>query len=247
MKKQPLITAVLFDWDFTLAHTMGDATHSERLTALFHSQGLHYSQEQIEHAITRYWAENQVASTHLQPAVLQTQGDIIRYYKQLLQYLGHPNNNASLVQRLYDAYAQLPIELYDDTLPVLEILSRHHLKLGIITNHSSLIRPVIKEKCGQFISDEFVTISQEANTHKPDPVLFHLAAQKLDTSPSACAYVGDNLQVDAKGSVSAGYGLGVWLNRNNKPVEAPLPPNVVVIQSLFELLDYLGIKPDSPC
>ena len=36
-------TAVLFDWDLTLARVLGDASEDERLAALFRSQGLKYT------------------------------------------------------------------------------------------------------------------------------------------------------------------------------------------------------------
>ena len=48
---------------------------------------------------------------------------------------------------------------------------------------------------------------------KPDPRMFHQACRRLGVSAQEAAYVGDELDVDARGARDAGL-LGIWLDRH---------------------------------
>jgi len=48
---------------------------------------------------------------------------------------------------------------------------------------------------------------------KPDPRVFHLAAEKLGLDPGAIAYVGDEYDIDAVAAARAGL-KGVWIDRS---------------------------------
>ncbi|KQY41920.1 HAD family hydrolase [Cellulomonas sp. Root137] len=83
---------------------------------------------------------------------------------------------------------------------------------------------------------------------KPDPRVFVEACRRLGTDPTRTAYVGDELDVDARAAVAAGL-VGVWLDR---PGERRLPVSpddlavarqagVRVVASLAELPRVLGI------
>lgn len=235
------ITAVLLDWDLTLAHVIGIQTYSERLKALFNSAGLDFSLAEIEAAMQRY--ENDAAA-HAESApsdLPQTPQDITDYYREILQRLGYPNDDVIFFDRLYHTFAELPITLYDDTLPTLQRLQAKDLSLGIITNHSSLIRPVIAQFVGRYISSEHVIISQDIQIHKPSPAIFRQAAAQLNVLPEECLFVGDNLNVDAIGAVRyGGYRLGLWIDRGkNSPTGITLPENVHRITSLSQVLDFV--------
>ncbi len=238
MQKQP-ITAVFFDWDFTLAYVLEGTPYEERLAAIFQRAGLPYNLENIRAAWENYLEdvkEGKVADA----GTPQTQQDITNFYRQILLRLGHADRNQELVNTLYDAYALLPITLYGDTLPTLHALKQKGVLLGIISNHTTSIRQVINDKLGDLVPPENITISQEEGVHKPAKTIFQRATTRLRVVPTACMFVGDNLEVDAIGAVEQGqFGLGVWVDRRGQGAERPLPPNIKRVTSLIQLVELL--------
>jgi putative hydrolase of the HAD superfamily len=73
---------------------------------------------------------------------------------------------------------------------------------------------------------------------KPDPAVFHLACRRLGLPPGQIAYVGDELDVDARGARDAGL-AGVWLDRHGAGTD---PVDVPVIRTLDELPGLLGLR-----
>ncbi len=93
---------------------------------------------------------------------------------------------------------------------------------------------------GRFIQPGHIIISDEVGVHKPMPSVFTQAAAALDLLPQQCLFVGDNLHVDAIGAVhEGGYRLGLWLDRQHDAWDEPLPPGIMRITSLTEVLDFL--------
>jgi putative hydrolase of the HAD superfamily len=120
-------------------------------------------------------------------------------------------------------------KLFDDVLPCLDSLA--HIPLGLISN-GDLEQQLRKLKQtnldGRFST---IVVSSEIGVSKPKPEIFLEACRRAGVSPSACAYVGDRLDVDVLASRAVGM-KGVWLNRKKLPM-----PNLVVptISTLSEL------------
>lgn len=74
---------------------------------------------------------------------------------------------------------------------------------------------------------------------KPDPRPFLHACALLGVDPGEAAYVGDELDVDARAARDAGL-LGVWLDRHGSGLE---PGDVPVVRTLAELPPLLGLQP----
>ncbi len=235
------ITAVLFDWDLTLAYAEGIDTYGERLQTLFHHAGLDYSVEAIEAAVREYQTDTGILDQKTPESILQTRQNIADYYRQVLVRLGYINDNWTFYDQLYDVFAKVPAILYKDSLPILQALKKRGLVLGIITNHSSLIRPVINEHVGEYVSDSHVIISQDLQVYKPDPVIFRHATRQIGISPENCLFVGDNLEVDAIGAVQqGGIGLGLWIDRETDTAVPPrLPKRVHRITSLSQIKHFI--------
>lgn len=224
------ITAVLFDWDLTLARVLGDVPQSERIKALFASQGLTFTLEQIQEAM----------KTQRTGAKPQTRQDIINFYFKLLAYLGCNHRDWEFGDRLYNAYGDLPTFLYDDTLPVLKALQQKGLTLGIISNHAYSARKMIEENIDQFIRPDHIIISQEVGVHKPAKTIFRRAIARIQVPALNCLFVGDNLEVDAVGAVEqGGFGRALWLDRENRGTDRALPDRTAHITSLDQLIQYL--------
>ena len=79
---------------------------------------------------------------------------------------------------------------------------------------------------------------------KPDPRVFVEACRRLGTEPGRTVYVGDELDIDARGASAAGL-HGIWLDRpgprrievSAEEIEAS---GVAMISSLSELPAMLG-------
>ena len=240
-KRQDKVTAVLFDWDLTLAYAEGIGTYGERLQTLFQYAGLDYTIEEIEAAVHDYQDNTGTSGSKPPESILQTRQNITDYYRQILINLGYSNKNWTFYDRLYDVFAEVPILLYEDSLPALQTLKARGLALGIITNHSSLIRPVIRDYVGEYVSDSHVIISQDLQIYKPDPEIFHQAARQMNVLPENCLFVGDNLEVDAIGAVQqGGFGYGLWIDREtDTAVPLRLPERVHRITSLSQVTQFV--------
>ncbi|MCB9419299.1 MAG: HAD family hydrolase [Ardenticatenaceae bacterium] len=241
IKRRGEVTAVLFDWDLTLAYAEGIDTYGERLQTLFQYAGLSYTVEEIEAAVRDYQINTGTIDQKAPESILQTRQNIADYYRQILVRLGYVNDNWRFYDQLYDVFAKVPIILYPDSLPILQTLKKRNLVLGIITNHSSLIRPVIHTQVGKYVSDSHVIISQDLQVYKPDPVIFRQATRQIDVMPENCLFVGDNLEVDAIGAVQqGGFGLGLWIDRETDTTSIPpLPKNVHRITSLSQIIQFV--------
>jgi FMN phosphatase YigB (HAD superfamily) len=232
------VDAIFFDWDRTLAYiNTPQNTLSERLAMMFALGGLSYTQSEIESALDSYEKDAAVGKV---PAVLlqpQRRRDIARYYKRLLDYLGEGDTSWPVMKRLYSTYALLPTYLYEDSRPILSLLREQGYQLGIISNHSTSARPVIERLVGDLIPPQNILISEEVGVHKPAKTIFKRAASRIKIDPTHCRiYVGDNLDVDAVGSLDSGeFCDGIWLDRQNIGVDQSLPSGVIRITALYEL------------
>lgn len=230
-------TAVLFDWDFTLAYSLGlNVSHIARTTKLFQNYGVVCTVEEVAAAQASLEADmtSGKMTGSLRP---QKKREIIRLYRELLRRLNHPNDSYEFAYEVYAGYGLLPHFLFDDVLPTLHALQARNFKLGVLSNHSSSVRSTIEKHLGHIIPQNHVTVSEVVGVHKPSKTIFQRAASKLGEKPADCLYVGDNLAVDAKAAVlSGGYGCGVWIDRYERPLPEPIPHNVHRVTNLTQLI-----------
>lgn len=231
---------VLFDWDLTLVRVMGDVSPEERITALFQNEGLPFTLREVQQAVRQY-REDVRSGLIEQPGLQQTEQEIGRYYQDILLRLNHGASERVEVGHLYDAFAHLPYVPYNETFPVLSVLRDRGLKLGVVSNHSRLIRPVMEQVLRDLVAPEWMFISQEMKAHKPEAHIYRHVCAQMGATPETSIFVGDHLQVDAVGAVEVGgFALGLWLDRKGEGGEtAVLPPNVYRITSLWQVLDYV--------
>ncbi len=235
-----MITAILFDFDLTLGRPVGDISVPERQAHLYRSVGLPYSGEEIDAAM--HERRTRVAAGAL-PGVARPQRkrDLLTAYRQTLRLLGYEGDVAAKAEELYHGYAVLPFVPYDDACSTLEALRNAGYRLGILSNHTPAARPTIEAEFGSLIPARHIIISGEERIHKPRPSLFARAAARLGARPAQCAFVGDNLEVDARAAVAAGFALGIWVDREHAAAgHVTLPPHVVRITALSEISTLLS-------
>ena len=65
------------------------------------------------------------------------------------------------------------------------------LKLGIVSNFDTRLRPILKELSLDQLFDAIV-ISAEVGVEKPNPTIFEAACQQLGVLPEEAVHVGDD-------------------------------------------------------
>jgi FMN phosphatase YigB (HAD superfamily) len=231
------VTAILFDWDFTLAYSLRlNVSHIARTAVLFQTFGVTCTEADVVAAQASLEADvaQGILSTSLRP---QKKREIIQLYRELLRRLGHPDDSYEFAYTIYAGYGRLPHTLFDDVLPTLHQLQSRHLRVGILSNHSSSVRATIDQLLGDIIPANCITISEEVGVHKPGKTIFRRAAARLHQNPSNCLYIGDNLHVDAIAAVQkGGYAAGIWIDRFGQEPPTTLPHNVYRLTNLTQLI-----------
>lgn len=128
--------------------------------------------------------------------------------------------------------------LFGDAIPCLDALDAAGIRVGVITNGDAGFQQEKVEAVGLVGRLEAVVASGSVGFAKPDPRIFVHACAVMGVSPGDALYVGDRLQTDAIGAVSAGL-AGVWIDRSGAASAAELgvaaSAGVRVIHSLAEL------------
>ena len=91
----------------------------------------------------------------------------------------------------------------DRAAETLETLRGRGYRVACISNADGRVRGLL-EAAGLLPHLEFVVDSAEVGLEKPDPRIFHVAAERMGLEPSACAYVGDIYEIDVTGAAGAG-------------------------------------------
>jgi len=113
----------------------------------------------------------------------------------------------------------------------LEALRSRGYRTGVVSNADGRVRRLLEE-AGLAPHLEVVIDSAEVGVEKPDPRIFLAATGRIETEPSACAYVGDVYEFDVVGARAAGL-RPILIG----PGEAPGWDPVVRVGRLPELLD----------
>ena len=124
--------------------------------------------------------------------------------------------------------------LFDDVRPCLDALAG--VRIGVVSNSDG---PHQRAKLGSVgLGDAFevVVVSGDVGHAKPDPRIFLEACRALDLPPSSVVYVGDRVDIDARGATGAGL-HGVWLDRAGS---GPAPVDVPSITALTDLPELLA-------
>ncbi len=129
------------------------------------------------------------------------------------------------------------MQLRVGAIETLDGLRRRGYPLGIITNGKTLVQNATIDAVG--IRDYFnlILVSETVGVRKPDPRLFHLALEGLQTQAHATLFVGDHPQADIEGARGAGLQTA-WL-AGMHPWPLDLEPADYVLSELPLLLAIL--------
>ncbi|WP_029253747.1 HAD family hydrolase [Paraoerskovia marina] len=135
---------------------------------------------------------------------------------------------------------------HDDAAPALQELVRRGFRVGVLTNAAREMQVEKIARTGLADLVPLLVAVDDLGVGKPDPRVFHEACRLLGTEHARTVYVGDELDVDARGAIAAGL-HGVWIDRPGARRGGPHPEDpeaarasgVTVISSLADLTDAL--------
>lgn len=114
------------------------------------------------------------------------------------------------------------VDLFEDALPALEWLSERFPVVAISNGNADVNRVGL----GSHFRAAFS--ARDFGVGKPDPRIFHAAAQAAGVEPAEVLHVGDDAHLDGVGALQAGMQLA-WLNREGQAwPHAPLQPHLTV-------------------
>ncbi len=93
--------------------------------------------------------------------------------------------------------------LFDDVLPALEQLRKRSLIVGLISNITQDIKPVLAQ-LGLINLIDIVVGPKEAGAEKPELKIFAYALAQARVEPAEAVHVGDQCHVDVAGARNAG-------------------------------------------
>jgi putative hydrolase of the HAD superfamily len=106
--------------------------------------------------------------------------------------------------------------LYEDSLPVLDELRRHGLKIGLVSNGQR----DLEEFAAHHALDADAMVGSKAHGRtKPHPSIFVAALEALEVAPHEVAMVGDSLEDDIEGARALGI-RAIFLDRDGRHLDA---------------------------
>ena len=110
-------------------------------------------------------------------------------------------------------------KVFPDVPPAIAALRSRGMRLGVLSNFDSRLRPVLAD---HRLDDQFdsITISSEAGWEKPHPNIYQAALAALGVAPQEALMVGDDWEHDVQGPTAVGM-RALWLSRSAKPDPRP--------------------------
>jgi len=93
------------------------------------------------------------------------------------------------------------VHLYPTTIPTLRALRNEGYRLGLVSDCTYLWRPVLRRMDLESRFDA-ITLSCEAGTTKPDPMMYLSTCEALGAKPEECVFVGDGGSNELQGARS---------------------------------------------
>ena len=148
--------------------------------------------------------------------------------------LHRADEDTTLAEPAFEVFfaERMRVDLYDDALPALAYMAARFPIVALSNGNADVGRVGL----GAYFSASLS--AQQFGVGKPDPRIFHAAAQAAGVSADAVLHVGDDASLDVLGALTAGMQTA-WVNRSDHLWSHTLQPHATVI-NLTELCDLLG-------
>ena len=136
----------------------------------------------------------------------------------------------TLFTALYDSFSTHDAwRVYDDVLPCFEALQKRDVRLAVISNWDTRLKPTLKS-VSLYDYFEVITVSGEHGHNKPAREIFDATAAALALQPNEILHIGDSHREDFLGARNAGF-HAVHLDRDGETAGA--------VSSLLDLISHL--------
>ncbi|MDD0809634.1 HAD-IA family hydrolase [Curvibacter sp. RS43] len=154
--------------------------------------------------------------------------------------LGQAGDPTDLAEPAFDVFfaERQRVTMFDDAHPSLQFMAARYPLVAVSNGNADI------EQVGLAPYFKAALNARDFGVAKPDPRIFHAAAEAAGVAPHEVLHVGDDAALDAVGALQSGL-QAVWLNREQQAWthEHPAP---MTVQSLTELCAWLGQSPQSP-
>jgi putative hydrolase of the HAD superfamily len=228
MNKQ-LITDVFFDLDHTLWDFDRNSALALALVFERHKIGVDLKQflsvyEPINFDYWKEFREERVTKKELRRGRLK---DSFKVFNE-----AYSINDIDAMSESYIDFLPENNFLLDGSLEILEYL-KPNFKLHIITNGFTEVQNVKMKRSGLAPYFKTFTSSEEVGVKKPNPLVFHHALEKANTSAEKSIMIGDTFEADVLGAQNAGMETIFYNYRND--------PHPVGYKTVDALLDLKGL------
>jgi putative hydrolase of the HAD superfamily len=144
----------------------------------------------------------------------------------------------ALFTALYDSFSTHDAwRVYDDVIPSLEALQKRDIRLAVISNWDTRLKPTLKN-VGLHDYFETITVSGEHGHNKPAREIFDATAAALHLPPGEILHIGDSHREDYLGARNAGF-QALHLDREGEMAGA--------IASLEGVVSHLSARKGRTC
>jgi HAD superfamily hydrolase (TIGR01549 family) len=202
------LQAVLFDVDFTLAKP-GPDLGPEGYRRLGERYGLGLDPSRYEEA-----RASASESLERHPELVHDDEIWIAFTERIIQGMGGEAVGAhECAVEMTSAWERHEnFDLYEDTLPVLDELRRHGLKLALVSNTGRDLDEFVRH---HRLDVDAALGSRAHGWTKPHETIFRAVLDLLEVEPEAAAMVGDSIEDDVEGARVLGM-RAILLDREDR-------------------------------
>jgi HAD superfamily hydrolase (TIGR01549 family) len=221
--------AVLFDVDFTLAKP-GPLLGPEG----YRDAGRRFGLELDPHRYAEARAQALLDLAH-HPELDHDEEVWIRFTEDIVRGMGGEGADCRQAAEAITAgwLHSENFELYEDVLPVLELLRAEGLKIGLVSNTSRDLDAFVRHHALDV--DAWVSSGVHGKV-KPSPTIFRAVLELLDVLPDAAVMVGDSPEDDVAGAEAIGI-RAFLLDREGKHERKDALPTLLALPALLGLRD----------
>jgi HAD superfamily hydrolase (TIGR01549 family) len=198
---RPLLDAVVFDVDFTLAKP-GPDLGPEGYRVLGRRFGLDLDPSRYDEA-----RREAVATLKRHPELDHDEEVWVLFTERIIVGMGGAGETYACALEMTRAWERADrFELFEDAMPVLDELRGHGLKLGLLSNTGRDLHQFVAH---HGIEVDAILTSRVHGKTKPHETIFRAMLDRLDVRPERAAMVGDDPTDDVQGARAVG--MHAWL------------------------------------
>jgi len=206
------LRAVVFDVDFTLVKP-GPDLGPEGYRRLGRRFALELDPSRYDEA-----RRDALAELQRHPELDHDEEIWVLFTERIIKGMGGNGDTYACAAEMTRAWEHAQhFELFDDAIPVLELLRSHGLKLGLLSNTSRDLDVFVTHH--RLHVDVALTSRVHGKT-KPHDSIFRAMLERLDVAADEAAMIGDDVEDDVRGAEAVGM-RALLVDRGDRFLEYP--------------------------